>query len=129
MEGDTAFSEAGVTLSCLGTGAPQAMRRTWDPDLTRRKGLREAIQKALPEWNVYIGGLTSIDIARKGVSKARAILWLAENMKCQPGEMLYVGDALFPGGNDEVVIATGVQTRHTSGPKETEMVIDDLLAG
>jgi hypothetical protein len=42
--------------------------------------------------------------------------------------MLYVGDALYPGGNDEVVILTGVQTRAVANPTETETIIDEILA-
>jgi hypothetical protein len=41
--------------------------------------------------------------------------------------MLFVGDALYPGGNDEVVISTGAQTRSTSGPPETNKIIEELL--
>ena len=40
--------------------------------------------------------------------------------------MLYVGDALYPGGNDAAVIPTGIRTISTSGPVETESIIDDL---
>jgi hypothetical protein len=42
--------------------------------------------------------------------------------------MLYIGDALFPGGNDEVVKETGIETRQTSGPEETARIIRELLA-
>ena len=42
-------------------------------------------------------------------------------------EMLYVGDALEEGGNDYVVVETGVRTRAVSGPTEAAEVITDML--
>lgn len=120
--------EAGVTLATLGQKAPQVARQTWDPDQSRRRVLYDAIVKKLPHWHVYIGGLTSIDISREDVSKARAVEWLSEHLQIKPSEMLYIGDALYEGGNDFPAIATGIQTRGTSGPEETLTIIDELLA-
>jgi phosphomannomutase len=120
--------EAGVTFSTLGAGAPQQVRETWDPDLSRRKKLYAAISQKLPHWNVYIGGLTSIDISRHGVSKARAVSWLSEHLRTPASEMLYIGDALYEGGNDHVVIQTGIQTWQTKDPRETLSIMGELLA-
>jgi len=119
--------EAGVTLSTLGMGAPQDVRKTWDPDGEKRELLRMALAAKLPNWNVYIGGLTSIDISRKNVSKARAVEWLVNKLRHPPATMLYIGDALYEGGNDRVVIPTGIQTRQVSGADETEQIIDEIL--
>ena len=41
--------------------------------------------------------------------------------------MLYLGDALYAGGNDSVVIPTGIQTRQVNGPDDTAGIIDELL--
>jgi phosphomannomutase len=41
--------------------------------------------------------------------------------------MLYIGDALFPGGNDEIVKETGIETRQVGGPAETTEVIEEML--
>ena len=120
--------EAGVTLSTLGLGAPQDARKAWDPERTKREVLRKELAGKLPDWNVYIGGLTSIDISRHNVSKARAVMWLAEQLHCKPADMIYVGDALYEGGNDTVVIPTGVHARSVSGPAGTETLIDEMLA-
>lgn len=120
--------EAGVTLATLGRGAPQEVRRSWDQDLSKRGTLYKALLTKLPHWHIYIGGLTSIDISRENVSKARAVEWLSEHLGIAPGDMLYVGDALYEGGNDFPVIETGIETRQTSGPEETLGIIDELLA-
>jgi hypothetical protein len=43
-------------------------------------------------------------------------------------EMLYIGDALDDGGNDSVVIGTGIKTHEVFGPKETAGIIEEILA-
>ncbi len=42
--------------------------------------------------------------------------------------MLYVGDALFPGGNDEVVKESGIRTQAVADPSATTRFIESLLA-
>ena len=74
-----------------------------------------------------MGGMTTVDITHKGINKAYGVRWLSEKLGIPAGEMLYVGDALFEGGNDIVVIPTGIQTRSVSGPPETLAVIEELL--
>src|SRR3989344_11019 len=41
-------------------------------------------------------------------------------------DMLFIGDALYEGGNDAAVIPTGIQTRQVSGPEETIIVLKKL---
>jgi hypothetical protein len=77
---------------------------------------------------VLIGGKTTIDITRAGVDKAFGVRWLSERLNIPPQAMLFVGDALYEGGNDAVVIPTGIQTRSVTGPSETAKIIDDLLS-
>ena len=119
--------KAMVAFATTGLDASKDYRYSWDPGNVRRSKLRDAIAKKLPEFDVVMGGATSIDITRKGVNKAYGVRWLAEKLDIAPSEMLYVGDALFEGGNDALVIPTGIQTRQVSGPPETEKVIDELL--
>ena len=41
--------------------------------------------------------------------------------------MLFVGDAIFPGGNDYPAYEIGVSCKKTSGPAETEKIIEELI--
>jgi hypothetical protein len=41
--------------------------------------------------------------------------------------MLFVGDALYKGGNDYAVIRTGVDYMSVSGPKETKAIVRQLI--
>jgi len=54
------------------------------------------------------------------------VRWLAEHIGVETKEMLFIGDDLKPGGNDAVVIPTGVRTREVSGPKQTARIIKEL---
>jgi hydroxymethylpyrimidine pyrophosphatase-like HAD family hydrolase len=81
----------------------------------------------MPEFSIATGGSTSIDITRKGITKAYGINRLAELTGIAVADMLYVGDALDEGGNDSVVKATGVPTHPVFGPEETAGLLAALL--
>lgn len=119
--------ESQIAYAMISSTAPQEIKKTWDPDQAKRKQLKQCLEKLLPECEILIGGNVTIDITRSGIDKAYGIGWLAKELSVFPGEMLYVGDALYPGGNDSVVIPTGVQTRQTNGPAETLMIIGEIL--
>ncbi|OGG71190.1 hypothetical protein A3F27_02775 [Candidatus Kaiserbacteria bacterium RIFCSPHIGHO2_12_FULL_53_13] len=116
-----------IAFTALGLDAPREEKIAWDPDGSKRRTLRESLQKKIPDFDVYIGGTTSIDIMCKGVNKSYGVMWLAKHLGVEPSDMLFVGDALYPGGNDVVVIPTGVQTIQVAGPHETETVIEEIL--
>jgi hypothetical protein len=44
-----------------------------------------------------------------------------------PADAVFVGDAVFPGGNDEAAARSGVEVVKTSGPEETEKIISRFL--
>lgn len=116
-----------IAYAAIGLTASEADKNSWDPDQSKRRLLKSEIEKRLPGFEVLIGGKTTIDITRTGVDKSYGVRYFAERQKCEPEDMLYVGDALYEGGNDAVVIATGVRTRQVSSPLETERVIDAVL--
>lgn len=116
-----------VSFAALEDGATKTKKSTWDPDLSKRTKLAEALRAKLPGYEVLIAGKTTIDIVRKGISKAYGVEWLAEHLSIPAKDMLFVGDAFYEGGNDAAVIPTGIKTHHTSGPEETEQLIDTLL--
>ena len=117
---------AQIAFAAIGIDASDESKKSWDVDKTKRKKLRKTLWKKIPGFEILIGGRTTIDITRKGIDKAYGVRWLSKHLDIKPKEMLYVGDALYPGGNDSVVIPTGIRTISTSGPAETESIIDDL---
>jgi hypothetical protein len=41
--------------------------------------------------------------------------------------MFFVGDAIFPGGNDYSVLKTGIDYAKVTGPEETKKIIRKVL--
>lgn len=118
---------AEIVFSGLGQEAPLEAKLAWDPTGEKRSKLQQALAARLPEFSEATGGSTSVDITRKGVTKAYGIKRLSELTGIAIAEMLYVGDALDEGGNDAVVKATGVRTHAVFGPEETLGFIEALL--
>lgn len=116
-----------VSFAALEDGASKTKKSTWDPDMKKRVALAEALRAKLPGYEILIAGKTTIDIVRKGISKAYGVEWLSAHLETPAKDMLFIGDAFYEGGNDAMVIPTGIQIHHTSGPEETEKLIDDLL--
>jgi hydroxymethylpyrimidine pyrophosphatase-like HAD family hydrolase len=100
----------------------------WDPRGKKRVKLSKILQKKLPQFEVLSVARTSIDITKKGIDKAFGVRWFASELNVKPEDMLFVGDALFPGGNDFVVMKTKIETKQVVNPSETAVIIDKLLS-
>jgi HAD superfamily hydrolase (TIGR01484 family) len=117
-----------VTFSALGQQAPLAEKEKWDPDFAKRKKIAAILQKLIPEFSIRLGGATSIDITKPGIDKAYGIGKLRDTLHLSVKEMIYVGDALFPGGNDYPAEQAGVVSIPVKGPDDTNLVIESILA-
>ena len=117
-----------ITFSGLGQQAPLDAKTAWDPDFTKRKHIQKIMQAALPELSINVGGSTSIDITQKGVDKAYAMRRLADHSGVPVEEMLFLGDAIYPGGNDYSVKSAGMDTLKVRDPEETMTAIGAVVA-
>lgn len=117
-----------ITFSGLGQEAPIDAKKAWDPNFAKRKALQAALQKLLPDLSINIGGSTSVDITRKGIDKAYGMRKLAETSGIPLGHMLFLGDAIYPGGNDDAVRAAGIDTVKVRDPQETLAVVTGIIA-
>ena len=115
-----------ITFSGLGQQAPLAAKSKWDPDLKKRSRLKAMLERRLPDVAVRIGGSTSIDITRPGIDKAYGIRKLIESTGFAMDEMLFIGDALYPGGNDAPVRDFGVATIAVRDVGDSKLVIQTL---
>ena len=93
-----------------------------------RQQMREILQKLLPEFEVRAGGLTSIDITRKGIDKAYGVRQIAEHLGVKIEDMLFVGDAIFPGGNDYAALQTGIDYVKVKDPTDTKELIRTITS-
>ncbi len=118
-----------ITFSALGQQAPLAEKEKWDPDFTKRKKIKAILETVLPEFSVRLGGTTSIDVTRPGIDKAYGIGKLRDMLQISLKEMIYIGDALFPGGNDYPAKEAGVVSIQVRGPSETKLVTEAIIAG
>ena len=78
-------------------------------------------------FDIRIGGATSIDITKKGMNKAFAMRKFMKILEISPENTLFIGDALFEGGNDEIVKETGIICKQVSNPQATFEVIRDII--
>ena len=117
-----------ITMSALGQEAPLDVKKTWDPDFEKRKKIKAILDPLLPGFQVGMGGASSIDVTRPGIDKAYGIEKLKEVLGIPIEEMIFVGDALFPGGNDEPARKTGATCIKVRDPEETGRVIEAVIA-
>jgi phosphomannomutase len=117
-----------ITFSALGQDAPLQEKKVWDPDFSKRKQMQVILSKSLPDFSVRLGGTTSIDVTRIGIDKAYGISKLTEILGIGKEKMLFVGDAIFPGGNDYAVKEAGVDSIEVRDSTESKRVIQAIIA-
>ncbi len=120
--------ESQITYSALGQHAPLDAKKTWDPDFAKRTKIKAALDLDLPDFSVRLGGSTSIDVTLPGIDKAYGIRKLRDVLRVATSDMIYIGDALFPGGNDAPARETGAVCIQVRDPDETMRVIETIIA-
>jgi phosphomannomutase len=117
-----------ITFSALGQRAPIQEKKKWDPDFAKRKSIKALLDELIPEFSVQLGGTTSVDITKPGIDKAYGIRKLRDTVGVAIDEMIFIGDALFPGGNDYPVRQAGVLSIRVRDPDETKRVMEAIVA-
>ena len=116
-----------ITFSALGQKAPVKAKAAWNKKNDVRPALMKIMQKELSKFEVRRGGLTSIDVTQKGIDKAYGVRQIEKVLKISIKDMVFIGDALYPGGNDAAAKKTGVQTIAVKGPTDTIKIIKKIL--
>jgi hypothetical protein len=117
-----------ITFSALGQQAPLEEKKAWDPDFAKRTKIKAIVDSLIPEFSVRMGGATSIDVTKPGIDKAYGIRKLRDVLGISLQEMIYIGDALFVGGNDYPAEQAGVVSICVRGPHETKSVTEAIVA-
>ena len=117
-----------ITFSALGQQAPLEAKEKWDPDFSKRKKMQERLAQLIPEFSVRLGGTTSVDVTKPGIDKAYGIGKLRDTLGIAIREMIFVGDALFPGGNDYPAEEAGALSIEVKNPHETKRVVKTIIA-
>jgi phosphomannomutase len=117
-----------ITFSALGQQAPIEEKKKWDPDFAKRKKIKTLLDKLIPEFSVRLGGTTSVDVTKPGIDKGYGIRKLRDILGIPIQEMIFIGDALFPGGNDYPAKEAGVVSIQVRDPDETKRVVETIIA-
>jgi HAD superfamily hydrolase (TIGR01484 family) len=117
-----------ITFSGLGQQAPLEEKKQWDPGFAKRRQIKVLLDKLIPEFSVHLGGATSIDVTKPGIDKAYGIRKLRDVLGIAISEMIFIGDAVFPGGNDYPAKEAGALSIRVRDPDETKRVIEAIIA-
>lgn len=123
-----------VTFSVLGQDIVDELgmegvhrKEAWDPDNIKKLELRQYIAKLIPEFEVRVGGVTSIDVTKLGIDKAYGMQKLTELLGVSKQDILFFGDRLQEGGNDYPVKAAGIDSIQVRDWKETVVALRAIL--
>lgn len=123
-----------VTFSVLGQDIVDVLgkegvqrKEAWDPDNKKKQELRNYIAPLIPEFEVRVGGVTSIDVTKLGIDKAYGMRKLMEMLGISKEEILFIGDRLQKGGNDYPVKAFGIDSLEISKWQETAVAVEAIL--
>jgi len=116
-----------ITFSALGQQAPLELKLKYDPDRKIRGNIVERLRLLLPDFEIKIGGSTSIDVNRRGIDKAYGIKKICDVLNVTEDRVVFVGDAFYPGGNDSAVLSTDAKCYEVVDINETKEFIRRLL--
>lgn len=124
-----------ITLSALGQDIVDTLgaeglklKMDWDKDNKKKQAIRDQAAGLLPDFEVRVGGTTSVDITKPGIDKAYGINKLINMLSITKEEIFFIGDRLAEGGNDYPVKAMGVDCLEISAWEETALAIEAILA-
>lgn len=121
-----------IAFSLIGHHEDKSKKDAFDPKHQIRLGLLKTFADdvaKLADANVEVrsGGSTNLDFFELGKNKGHNVREFIAYKNWYPAECIYVGDALFPGGNDETVVGT-IATKEVSGPDDTFSFIKEMLS-
>lgn len=125
-----------VTWSVFGQDIVQVLgkkgvriKKEWKRKYTPVKmKIARLMQKYLPNLEVRAAGYTSVDVTRKGIDKAYGIKQIHKHLGIPVKDMLFIGDALYSGGNDYAARQTGVKCIQVKSPEETKKLTKWLIS-
>lgn len=116
-----------VTFPILGTKAYQEDKLSFDPDRKKRRAIYKEICAEFPEYNTFVGGSSSFDMAPLPYNKYYALdLYCREN-NIAHSEVVFIGDDYGEGGNDESVYKSDFNYIKIDDYREFKNVIKELL--
>lgn len=116
-----------VTFPILGTAALQEDKLVFDPDRIKRRRMYAEVVEKFSEYEVFIGGSSSFDMAPKPYNKYYALdLYCRENALSHEN-VVFIGDDYGVGGNDESVYKSNINYLTIDSFEDFPTVIKPLL--
>lgn len=126
--------ESQITFSVLGQDivdelGPKGveLKEAWDPTDEKKQKLRDYIAELIPEFEVRVGGVTSIDVTKQGIDKAYGMNKLIDILGVKKSDILFIGDRIREGGNDYPVKLMGIDCIQISNWQETAVAVEAIL--
>lgn len=123
-----------VTFSALGQDIVDELgeegirlKEAWDPDNKKKQEIRDYVEPFIPEFEVRVGGVTSVDVTKLGIDKAYGMKKLMEFLEIGKEDIMFVGDRLAEGGNDYPVKAMGIDSLEVSRWQDTALAIRSII--
>ncbi len=123
------FSALGQdVVKVLGIEKGVALKDKWRDENTPVKlKIAKLMSKYLPHLEIRAAGHTSVDVTKKGIDKAFGLKQIEKYVHIPIKKMLFVGDSIFPGGNDYAVVKTKVDYVPVRGPEDAKQIIKAVL--
>ena len=117
-----------TTWSALGQEAPLDEKKKWNKE---ENGLRfkivSKLKEYIPDMEIKVAGLTSIDVTKKGIDKKFGIEQIIKHLNVPKADIIFFGDAIEPEGNDYPALEAGVACYKVESVQDTKKVIKNLL--
>lgn len=121
-----------IAYSTIGHHEDVSKKEAYDPDHKKRLAVLNVFHNDVESLRsehaieVRTGGTTCLDFFEAGKNKGHNVAELMRTLNWNKEDCLYVGDALFPGGNDETVVGM-IATRAVRDYHETYAYISSIL--
>ncbi len=116
-----------ITFPILGTKAIQVDKLAFDPDRVKRRAIYDEVCEAFSDYNVFVGGSSSFDMAPKPYNKYYALDLYCKENGISHSEVVYIGDDYGLGGNDESVYKSDFNYLTIDDYRDFPRVVEDLL--
>ncbi|MGN0614324.1 MAG: HAD-IIB family hydrolase [Porcipelethomonas sp.] len=98
-----------ITFPILGTEAKLEDKLNYDPDRAKRRKYYNRVCELFADYNVFIGGTSSFDIAPKPYNKLFALEKYMSDNRIMSDEVVFFGDDYGIGGNDNCVFESDIK--------------------
>jgi phosphomannomutase len=115
-----------ISYSLIGHNRPIEEKIAFDRDGSKRRKILDWMPFKSGETEVRIGGTTCLDFFLIGKHKGTNVKAYADRKGWIPEECLYIGDALFEGGNDFPVVGV-MPTLSVNGPDDTFQFLEGIV--